>query len=142
MLKVDFTILIQVVNFLACVAILNYLLFRPVMRIIEERKKRIEGLGKEAGALREKMEERKREYERRLEEIKLQALESREMLRRDGMERAREILAQARQDASEILNSAKERIEQDIKIASEQLEHRAKDISVEIAEKLLGRKVA
>lgn len=141
MIKLDFTILIQMVNFLVCLLVLNYLLFRPVIRIIEERKKRIEESEKETRTLKEKREERKREYERKLEEVKLQALEDREKLRKDGMAKAREILAQTRQNALEIFTSAKERIGQDIKIAAKELEHKAKDISMEIVEKLLGRKV-
>ena len=66
----DYTILIQMVIFLALVFILNFLLYKPILSIIDRRKKQLEESENEIKLFNESVEKRVAEYEEKLKQAK------------------------------------------------------------------------
>ncbi|MBI3398910.1 MAG: ATP synthase F0 subunit B [Deltaproteobacteria bacterium] len=142
MVELNFTLLYQVGGFFILYFILNALLYKPVLKILEERDKNIAGTKKEAEALEAELQKRLLEYKNKLNEAKTKAQEERLRLRQKGLDKEREILENAQKDSQDSLMEAKEKLVKDVKSALTQLKEESKIISKDIAEKILERKVA
>ncbi|MBI3755732.1 MAG: ATP synthase F0 subunit B [Deltaproteobacteria bacterium] len=142
MVELNFTLLYQVGGFFILYFILNALLYKPVLKILEERDKNIAGTKKEAEALEAELQKRLLEYKNKLNEAKTKAQEERLRLRQKGLDKEREILENAQKDSQDSLMEAKEKLVKDVKSALTRLKEESKIISKDIAEKILERKVA
>ena len=81
MINIDVTILIQFLNFLILMAVLNYLLFRPLRAIMQQRKETIEGSNQTAKDLEGAIEEKMTRYQDQLQEAKLKGSQERAAMR-------------------------------------------------------------
>jgi len=70
-INIDVTILIQFVNFLVLMAVLNFLLFRPLRAIMQQRKETVEGSYQNAKELEVEIEAKMTRYQEQLQDAKL-----------------------------------------------------------------------
>jgi len=103
-------LLAQIVNFVIIILVLTKLLYKPILNLLEKRKKEIEaGL-----ALTEKMrledEKLKAKKSKVLEEARQEAQTIVEAARRQAEEQEKEIIARGQDKAQEIITKAKEEI--------------------------------
>lgn len=141
MLNIDWTFFIQVVNFLILIAVLNWLLVKPTLRILEERRVRVEGSEEEAKRLTAEAEINIEEYERDLNEARVGAGREKERIRTEGIERENEIIKSAREQSRKTVEDMKQKIGKEAREASSVMKQEVKALSVEIAEKVLGRSI-
>ncbi len=141
MLNVDGTFFIQVINFLILIAILNWVLVRPTLKILEERRVRVEGSEEEAKRLSAETDENIQQYERDLSEARIAAGREKEKIRMEGLERENEIIKTAREQARTTVEEMKQRIGKESRDASVVMKQEIKALSVGIAEKVLGRAI-
>src|SRR3972149_2277338 len=73
LLKVDKTLIIQIVIFIAAIFILNSLLFKPLLQLVERREQLTTGRIKEAKELERKVEQIIKEYKEKLDEVSAKA---------------------------------------------------------------------
>jgi len=139
LLDFNFTFFVQLINFLALVAILNWLLVKPAMKIINERRTRVEGSNEETGLLLEEVEKNTAEYQQRLSEARTLANTEKEKLRQEGAQQEAEIVRTAREEARTLIEDMKSRIEQESSEAKEAMRTEIETLSRDIAEKVLGR---
>lgn len=142
MIELNLTLLYQIAGFFILYFILNVLLYKPVLKILEERDKNIAGTKKEAETLEAELQKKLLEYENKLNEAKAKAQEERLRIRQEGLDKERELLENARKDSQDRLMAAKAELEKDVKSALTQLKEESKIISKDIAGKILERKVA
>jgi F-type H+-transporting ATPase subunit b len=140
-LNVDSTIFIQIINFLIIIAALNWLLVKPTLRILEERKVRVEGSEEEAGRLTAEADKNIEEYERDLSEARISAGKEKERIRMEGIERENEIIRAAREQSRKTVEDMKMKIEKEAREASAVMKQEVKALSEQIAEKVLGRSI-
>ncbi len=99
--------LIQVSIFLAIFLILlfslNGLLFQPILRIIEKRKKATEGTKEEVTELQIKANALHQETEARIAEAKVKASLLRDKIKKEGEEIAHQILSETKEKSSHFL---------------------------------------
>jgi len=62
----DYTLFIQIIAFLALIFILNILLYKPILSIIDRRKKHIEELENEIILFNQSVDKKAAEYEEKL----------------------------------------------------------------------------
>lgn len=137
----DRTALVQMVLFAALIVVLSPLLFKPVLRLFDERERRTEGARADARALQEKAEELLGRYQSKLEDVKRAANEERDRLRTETAKLEGTILDQARQANTRIVEEGRHQIQAEVdKIKSELSEH-SRRISKEIGRTVLGREV-
>lgn len=142
MIDLDITLLYQIGGFFVLYFILNAVLYKPVLKILDERDKNIRGTKQEAEILEAELQKRLMDYEKSLNEAKARAQEERLRIRQEGLDKEREIIENARKDAHDSLLQAKTKLEDDIKSTLIRLKDESKVISKGIAERILDRKVA
>lgn len=141
MISLNLTIFIQMGLFLVLMLILNRLVFKPMVSLLEEREKRVKDPGTDAKAMEAEVEKMRLQYDASLNDAKLRAIEERNRLRKEGTDREQEIIKGAYKASEETLSEVKGRIEKELGIAREALRKEAAILSSNVAEKLLGRAV-
>ena len=141
MLDINYTLLIQMINFLLLVLILNWLLVKPVMKIIDERRNRVEGNEDEAERLMKEADESISEYEGKLAEARMTASKEKEKIRMEGIQLETDILKTARDETRKMIENMKVRIDEESKQASLDMKKEIDSLSLEISERILGRKI-
>jgi F-type H+-transporting ATPase subunit b len=138
----DVTLLYVMFAFIVSYAVMKRFLFRPLGAILEQREE------EEASAARihadsvRTLERAVAEGEARLAHARREALKARETLRGEGLARFEELLSRARDEASASVEAAAHAIAADASRASAELPSRSRALAVELAEKILGRKLA
>ena len=81
MISIDFTIVIQFINFFLLIFLLNLVLFRPLRKLLEERRATIEGGHGRAQELESQIEEKMARYQERLQEARSKGAQERATMR-------------------------------------------------------------
>ena len=139
MISLDLAFVIQFVNFLILMLVLNIFLFKPIRKILADRKARIDGARERAAEVDKDVQEKMALYEARLREIKAKANAEREALRGGALQEEAAIIEKARKEAADSLSSIKNRVAKEAADAKEFLSVQARVLSLEICEKVLGR---
>jgi len=137
----DFTLLVQMVIFLVLVFILNVLLYKPILSIIDRRKKQLEESENEIKLFNESAEKRVSEYEEKLKQAKLKASEQKKEIIQEGVNQAKNIVDAVRNEIPVIAQEFQQKMNKEIEKAKSVLDGRYKDLSLEIARKILWRPV-
>jgi F-type H+-transporting ATPase subunit b len=141
MIDLDYTMLIQMINFLVLIFILNLLLYKPITKIIDERIKKIEDSKSEVDSLDEKAELKIADYEEKMRQARQEAMSQRNEVRDEGEEAGKTIIEGARGEISTMIEGFKVTLASEREAARNVLRDQAKKIAVEISEKVLGRGV-
>ncbi|MGZ3595015.1 MAG: ATP synthase F0 subunit B [Syntrophales bacterium] len=139
MISIDYTMLIQMVNFLLLIVILNQLLYKPILGIIDRRKKQAQDMEEEIKRLNKSVEERMAAYEEKLRQAKTDALEKKIEIIKEGAEEAKGLIEAARSQIPGMMEQFHGEVSKEAAEARSTLTGQSRNISVEIAEKLLGR---
>lgn len=139
MVSLDYSLGIQIVNFLVLILVLNLLLYKPILGIIEKRNRKLEDSQAEIGRLQETVEQKMAAYEEKLRLAKAGAVERKTEIIRQGAEEAKAILDAVRGEIPGMMQQFQSRIDGEIGEAKRILTHQSRKLSVEIAEKVLGR---
>jgi F-type H+-transporting ATPase subunit b len=105
--ELNVTLIVQLVVFLTVMLWLSFVLFRPMLRLLEEREKRIEGTRREAERLTTAGGEKSGIIDIRIDEARAQAMEERAALRSQGQKVYQELVDSARHQAQDKLNKAR-----------------------------------
>jgi F-type H+-transporting ATPase subunit b len=138
----DVTLLYVMFAFIVSYAVLKRFLFRPLGAILEEREEEELAAARIHDESLRELERAVAEGEARLALARREALKEREGLRAQGLARFEQLLGQAREKASTSVESASRTIETEAARAAADLPTRARALAVELAEKILGRKLA
>lgn len=139
MISIDYTLWVQMANFLILMFILNLLLYKPILGIIDKRKKQLQDTEEEIKRLNQSVEERMAAYEEKLRQAKMDAVEKKQEIIKEGAERAKSIIDAAKGEIPGMMEKFHGEMNREVDEARRTLTNQSKKISVEIAEKLLGR---
>ena len=139
LLSVDKTVFIQIIIFIAAIFILNTLVFKPFIKLIDRREKLTRGAIDEARELEEKVKEIIEEYDAKLVEARAQAQEERSKILREAETASEGIISKARQEAVGIIEEAKTKLEADTGRIKEKLKGDVELLAKDIASKILGK---
>ncbi len=137
----DSAFVIQLACFAVLYLVLKWGVFDPGLRVLEARRRRIEGPLAEAERLRREGAEMQAKYEATLEAARASARADVEVIRRNAEVEEERVIEQARADAAEIVRTVKESLAREVESARATMARHAAEISVEAAEKMLGRAV-
>jgi len=139
MISIDKTLFLQMINFIVLMLILNYLLYRPLLSIIEKRKKILESSTEEVQRLNKTIEEKQKEYEEKLRRAKQEALDIKVQLLKEANEEAKAMIDEKRSKIPAMMEEVQQRVSKEMEMARAVLQGKTKELSREIAEKVLGR---
>jgi F-type H+-transporting ATPase subunit b len=137
--SLDYSLGIQIVNFIVLIFILNRLLYQPLLGMIDKRKQQFAESEAEIRRLQETVEQKMAAYEEKLHQAKATAVERKNEIIRQGAEEAKEIIDAVRAEIPGLMQQFQVRMEGEIDAAKKTLTSQSQKLSVEIAEKVLGR---
>ncbi|MBS4937367.1 MAG: F0F1 ATP synthase subunit B [Lachnospiraceae bacterium] len=125
------------VNVLILFAILTYLLFDPVRKVLNDRRERIAAELQDAASKEEKANAMKAEYEFKLKDINKEADRILEDARKKAKIKEEEILSNAREEAERITDRANKQIEMEKKKAMDDMKQEIVGLAAIIAQKAI-----
>lgn len=137
--SLDYSLGIQIVNFLVLIFILNVLLYKPILGMIDKRKKQFEDSEAEIRRLQETVQNKMAVYEEKLQQAKATAVEEKNEIIRQGSDEAKTIIDAVRTEIPGMMERFHGRMDGEINTAKKILTDHTQELSVEIAEKILGR---
>ena len=141
MVSLDYTTLVQIVNFVLLMLILNALLYKPIMGVIERRKEQMEKSDGEVKRLRQEVEQKLAEYEEKVRLAKLEAMEQRNAIVKEGADLAKSTIEAVRSEIPVLMEQFNAKMGREVDAARAILRSQSRKISLEIAEKVLGRSI-
>lgn len=138
-IELDITFFIQMGLFLFLVYILNVLLYKPVLKVMEERSKKLADLGSDAVSAEKQVEEKLAEYKAKLDAAREEGTAERGKLKKEGLDKEAGILEEAHKSAQDSINEARERITKEKDTALESLRGMVDEMGRTISDKVVGR---
>ncbi len=139
MLDIDYSLIIQIANFLFLLFLLNIIAYRPIRGILSRRKEEIFSNEEMAEEWKRKADKYSEELDENISETRKEGLKEKENLKNQGMTQEREMLQEAYSSIEEKLDSARVEIRDRISQVSQSLRGELEGFSRELAEKILGR---
>jgi F-type H+-transporting ATPase subunit b len=139
---VDASLFVQLGLFVVLLIILKPLLFDPMMKLFEEREKRIEGTRRKAAKEDARSAKALAEYEKICNAARAEGATERDRLRAEGAKKEAEMLAQVRTQVGSTLESGRGGVQKDAQAARSQLRSDAAGLGRELASRVLGREVS
>ncbi len=137
----DVTMLVQVVFFLVLLAVLKPMLFDPMLKLFEERERRIEGAKIKARKIDEESAGALTKYEAAMQKARSSANLERDKLRAEGAKIENEILARVRASTAATLAEGRSRILDQVTAARASLKGDVALLAKDVAARVLGREV-
>ena len=129
------------VNVLILYVFLKYVLFIPVRKLLEERKKRLDDQNARAAADTAEAQKLKAEYEQRILEAGREADNILGESRREMIKKEQEVLEDAKTRAADIMSAARSEASKDFEAAQSSVRDEVKDIASAMAARVTNQKV-
>jgi F-type H+-transporting ATPase subunit b len=139
LISVDWSLAVQMVNFLFLLAILHRFLYKPLLAKMEERTVAIKNSLEAAEAARADAARQQEENAGRLRAAYAEAQAIRAAALKEAGEEQRKLVDAARREAQQLVESAKAQMESDVRRAREELRREVSEIAISVAEKLVRR---
>jgi len=135
------SLFIQMANFLVFLFLMNLVLYRPIRRIVAQRKKLISERQEGIESLEAQAQASLLEYDRRLQDARRTGVQRIQELKAAGYEQEKELLRRSSEQTAEMVQQLREKIQKDIAVARKDLKQQVKSFSADLAQKILGRKI-
>jgi F-type H+-transporting ATPase subunit b len=135
----DATYFVQLGVFLVTFILLYLVLFRPMIRLIEGRRKATVGTNEEAQSFREEAEQLETDVGKRLDEVRSHASAERVKMVGEVRQQERDRLNAAREAARQEVERAREEMERSGEAVRSELQHEVGAMASAVATQVLGR---
>lgn len=139
MIELNLAFVVQLVNFGILVLVLNIFLYKPIRKVLAERRQVIDGAREKAASVDSEVQEKMAQYEARLRDAKTEAAGRRAEALKLAQAEETSILEKARKEAAESLGTIRDRVAKEASDARVLLKQQAETLSGDICEKILGR---
>ncbi len=141
MVNINATLIAQALNFLILLFILAKFAYKPLLKVMEERKEKIANDLKAADQAKADAEAVKAEYAAKLAEAKAEAQEIIDNARKTAAAAHDKIMADTKAEQEQVIAAAKESIALEQKKAMEQIRSQVIDLSMAVAGKIVEQKL-
>ena len=138
----DASLLVQIALFVVLLLILKPLLFEPMLKLFEEREKRIEGTRRQASKEDERSAKALAKYEAVLAKAREAGSAERDALRAEGVRKEAETMAHVRSLVASTIEQGRSSLANEAKTARAELATEAHRLGQTIAGRVLGREVS
>jgi F-type H+-transporting ATPase subunit b len=138
-IELNLAFFVQVVNFGILVLVLNIFLYKPIRKVLADRRQVVDGAREKAAAVDLEVQEKMALYEVRLRDAKAVAAERRAESIKQAQAEETSVLEKARAEATVSLGTIRDRVAKEAADARILLKQQAELLSVDISEKILGR---
>ena len=137
----DGSVLIQIVNFVFLIWALNMLLYRPIRKILAQRKEKIGGLELSIETSNKDAQEKDQAFAEGIKEARAKGLRERESLVQQATDEEKSIVAEINRKAQAELAEVRTKIKNDAQAVKESLQKEVDNFADQICQKILGRTV-
>ena len=137
----DWTLFVQMGNFILLIFILNAILYKPIRQILIERKNKIQGYKEGIDTLQQDASESEKSFQANISEARQQGVREKENLKQAGQDEEKQITDEINRKAQAELEAVRAQIVKDAEDARRGLEKEIEVFSGTIVEKILGRAV-
>jgi F-type H+-transporting ATPase subunit b len=138
-IELNLAFFVQVVNFGILVLVLNIFLYKPIRKVLADRRQVVDGAREKAAAVDLEVQEKMALYEVRLRDAKAVATERRAESIKQAQAEETSVLEKARAEAAASLGTIRDRVAIEAADARILLKQQAELLSIDISEKILGR---
>jgi F-type H+-transporting ATPase subunit b len=135
----DWTVLLQIANFLVLMLVLNFVVYKPLLRIMKEREELFEALRTSAVVSKQILDDGAAQQERHRLALLQEGAAAQSRLKEEGRARESALLNEAQSEAAQRLERARADLARDLETARSALQAEAAGLAAEAAGKLLGR---
>lgn len=139
MIELNVAFIVQVVNFGILVLVLNIFLYKPIRKVLAERREVIDGARDKSASVDLEVQEKMAQYEAKLRDAKADAGARRAESLKQAQVEETAILEKARAEATASLGSIRDRVAKEAADARVLLKQQSELLSGDICEKILGR---
>ena len=139
MLDINWTFLAQLGFFLAFMAIVNLLLFRPMRAYLARRQRTIDNLKATTGGSAAALAEISSEYSRKIAAARDENISCRADVRKQALAEQKTVLDEARRQAILAVDAAEDDLAKEVTAARAHLERETRALAAAISAKVLGR---
>jgi len=137
----DGSVLIQIINFIFLIWVLNLLLYRPIRKILAQRKEKISGLQLSIETSDKDALEKDEAFSAGIKEARAKGFKEKEALVQQASEEEKKIIADINSKAQAELAEIREKIKNEAEVARESLQNEVDSFASQICQKILGRAV-
>lgn len=137
----NITVFFQIANFLLLLLILNFVVYRPIRRILGQRGDEVLSFQGMIEDFQNRSEKDARALEENMASARSEGFKEKENLKSAGLEEEKVTIQGAQSSAEEKIGEAKGEIDRYAAQARQSLEEEVKVFSKELAEKILGRSI-
>ena len=142
MISVSPFLFVQMANFIVLIFILNAVLYKPIRRILKERKEKIQGLEGGIKSFEQDAAESEQAFQAKMKEARSKGFQEKEALKEAGQEEEKRLVDEINQKAQADLETVRAQIAKDAEDAKGKLKAEVEVFSAAITEKILGRAVS
>lgn len=139
MIELNLAFFVQIINFGILVLVLNIFLYKPIRKVLAERRQVIDGAREKTASVDLEVQEKMALYEAKLRDAKTEAAGRRAEALKQAQAEEASVLEKARNDAAASLGSIREKVAKEAAEARTLLRQHAETLSADITEKILGR---
>jgi F-type H+-transporting ATPase subunit b len=139
MVDINWTVFPQMINFIVLIFILNMVLYKPIRKILKERKNKVEGLSQGIESASRQAEEKDRAFYQGLRDARTRGQKEKEAMIQTAAREEREIVGRIMDQARADLDVVKSKIAKDVDAVKVALERDVDTFADAITQKILGR---
>lgn len=139
MIELNLAFVVQLINFGILVLVLNIFLYKPIRKVLADRRAVIDSARDKTASVDEQVQAKMAQYEARLRDAKAGAGATRAEALKLAQVEETAVLEKARKEASESLASIRTKVAKEAADARVLLKQQAEALSGDICEKILGR---
>lgn len=115
MIMPDYTLFIQIANFLLLLVLLNAILYRPIRKILKNRREEMDGFQNKIQDFEGKFSSYTKRIQEGTSEARKEGLKERESLKKNGQEEEKQMLREASSKASLKIGDARKEMDEKLK---------------------------
>jgi F-type H+-transporting ATPase subunit b len=137
----DWSVSIQIINFVFLIFVLNLLLFRPIRRILSERRDKVKGMEAAIDNAGRSVQEKNAAFDKAIRDARAKGLKKKEDLVKQAEEEERRQIESINSKVLAELEEIRRKIGAEAERARQDLEPQVGAFAKEITQKILGRAV-
>jgi len=139
MVSVDASVFIQIVNFIFLVFVLNIVLYKPIRKVLIQRKEKIAGLEQGIDGADRDAKEKDDAFMSGVKDARVNGLKEKEILLQEASGEEKKVLEKINKKAQADLAEVREKIAKDAESVGKSLHQELDVFANEIGQKILGR---
>lgn len=129
----------QIVNFVLILFVLRALAYKPILQMLENRKRKIQESLEYADKVKADAAAQQKEFEKRIDETRREAAQAAQSASQVAEKERERILAQAREEARQIIEQARGQLDYERKQMVSELREQVVNLSMLAAQRVIGQ---